>query len=68
MNECPYHKTYYGCNLQISIINYSVCPWQAFPARLVFAGKAPLTLPTNTRQGWKGLPVTNILLAYYRNP
>jgi hypothetical protein len=25
-----YHKTYYGRNLQISVI--SVCPWQAFPA------------------------------------
>jgi hypothetical protein len=27
-----YHKTYYGRNLQISVISWCVCPWQAFPA------------------------------------
>ncbi len=35
-----YHKTYYGHNLQISVISWSVCPCQAFPAYLMFAGKA----------------------------
>jgi hypothetical protein len=33
----PYHKTYCSRNLRTSII--SVCPWQAFPASLFFAGK-----------------------------
>jgi len=28
----PYHKTFYGRNLRIFIIRYSVCAWQAFPA------------------------------------
>jgi hypothetical protein len=27
-----YYKTYYGHDLLIFEISYSVCPWQAFPA------------------------------------
>jgi hypothetical protein len=27
-----YYKTFYGRNLQIFVISYSVCPWQAFQA------------------------------------
>ncbi len=27
-----YYKTFYGINLQIFVISYSVCPRQAFPA------------------------------------
>ncbi len=26
-----YYKTFYGRNLQISVIRWSACPWQAFP-------------------------------------
>ncbi len=26
-----YYKTFYNHNLQIFVISYSVCPWQAFP-------------------------------------
>ncbi len=32
-----YYKTFYGRNLQIFVMSYSVCPWQAFPA---FVGEA----------------------------
>jgi hypothetical protein len=28
-----YYKTYYGRHLRIFVINQSVCPWQAFPAK-----------------------------------
>jgi hypothetical protein len=27
-----YYKTYFGRNLRIFVISYSVCPWQVFPA------------------------------------
>ncbi len=27
-----YYKTFFGRNLKIFTISYSVCPWQAFPA------------------------------------
>jgi len=27
-----YYKTFYGRNLRISVISWSVCPWQASPA------------------------------------
>ena len=27
-----YYQSFYGCNLQILVISYSVCPWQAFAA------------------------------------
>jgi hypothetical protein len=27
------YKTFYGCNLRIFVISWSVCPWQAFPAK-----------------------------------
>jgi hypothetical protein len=27
------YKTFYGRNLSISVTSYSVCPWQAFPAK-----------------------------------
>ncbi len=30
---CQSNKTFYGCNLQIFVISYSVCPWQVFPAQ-----------------------------------
>jgi hypothetical protein len=30
MAQC--YKTFYGRNLRIFVINYIVCPWQAFPA------------------------------------
>ncbi len=26
------YKTFYGRKLQLFIINWSICPWQAFPA------------------------------------
>jgi hypothetical protein len=27
------YKTFYGRNLRIFVISYSVCPWQTFPAQ-----------------------------------
>jgi hypothetical protein len=27
-----YYKTFYRRNLQIFVISWSVCPWQAYPA------------------------------------
>jgi hypothetical protein len=32
LNWGLYYKTFYGHNLQIFVISWSVCPWQAFPA------------------------------------
>jgi hypothetical protein len=26
-----YYKTFYGLNLQVLVISYSACPWQAIP-------------------------------------
>ncbi len=34
-----YRKTYYGSNVQISVISQSVCPWQAFPAQCSVCGQ-----------------------------
>jgi hypothetical protein len=79
-----YHKTFYGRNLQIFRICWSVFPWQAFPAYSNVCGQGwslplvkhlsisllkggLLTLPTNIRLGWNGLPSTNTL-AFYENP
>jgi hypothetical protein len=45
-------KTFYGCNLWIFVISYSVCPWHAFPAFNVCGwGQGP-TLEWST---WKVL-------------
>jgi len=27
-----YYKTFYGRNLLMNVLGWSVCPWQAFPA------------------------------------
>jgi hypothetical protein len=55
VSEYTPNKTFYGRNLRLFIISYSVCPWQA-PA-----------LPAKTRLGWKGLQGTTTQ-AYYGNP
>jgi hypothetical protein len=34
------YETFYARNLRIFDIGLCVCPWQAFPASLMFAGKA----------------------------
>ena len=57
------YKTFYSQNLQISVISYSVCPWQALEPSLMFVGKA---LHTNIRLASKRLPVTNTV-AYFGN-
>jgi hypothetical protein len=35
-----YYKPFYGRNLQIFRISYSVCPWEDFPAKSMFVSKA----------------------------
>ncbi len=30
--KAEYYKTFYGRNLQMVVISWSVCPWQAFTA------------------------------------
>ncbi len=39
-----YFETFYGRMLQIFIISYSICPWQAFQACPMFAGEAKANL------------------------
>ncbi len=74
-----YHKTYYGCNLRISVIVLGLgrsfqsslllvgkaksLPYSGVPERGVHLGRL-LAVPTNTRLGWKGLPGTNAI-AYF---
>jgi hypothetical protein len=53
--------TFYSHNLQKFLISYSVCPWQAFPAKCIACVRL-----TIIRLGSKGLPLTNTL-AYYEH-
>ncbi len=39
MTRAQFYKTFYGRNLQIFVIDYSVSPWQAFQTSLIFVGK-----------------------------
>ncbi len=69
LGQC--YKTFYGRKLRIFKISWSVCPWQTFPAKSNVCGygrslpewstfqSSLLALPTNIRQGWKGLQETN---------
>ncbi len=49
-------KPFTAINLWISVINQSVCPWQAFLYFRCFILGQALASPTNIRLGWKGLP------------
>ncbi len=31
--RCQCYKTFYGRKLRLFVLSYSVCPWQAFPAK-----------------------------------
>jgi hypothetical protein len=66
-------KLFYGRNLLI--FNKLGCLFLTGLSSLMFAGKTtdfqltgdPLSLPTNIRLGWKGLPGTNTLTYLKKN-
>jgi hypothetical protein len=41
LTKGQYYKAFYGRNLRIFVISYSVCPWQAFPALQLWPGAYP---------------------------
>ncbi len=44
---CQCYNTFYGRNLRMLVISYSVCPWQAFPAytNVCKTGSCPIEEP-----------------------
>ncbi len=71
----PY-KTFYGCNLRLFLLSYSVCPRKTIQLSLMFVGKAGAylrvkylsgpDLPANNKAGRACQELTNTL-AYYKN-
>ncbi len=55
-----YYKAFYGCNLRIFVISWSVCPWQAFPAQSDILWVRPE--PTRVKN-LSGAPLQGRLLA-----
>jgi hypothetical protein len=41
---CQHYKTFYIRDLQMFLISWSVCPWQAFLTNLMFVSKAGVYL------------------------